>query len=337
MVSTKLRKVGIILAVSGLILTLIVIILGAFTRLTDSGLGCPDWPGCYGHWHVPHHPDDVQQANINFPDRPLEHFKAWAEMVHRYAASFLGLLVITLGVVSFLNRRHPGHPHKLVLTLVVLILVQGAFGMWTVTLKLYPPVVLLHLIGGFSVLSVLHLIVLRLTQVMPPLRDSADRLRGLAWFVLILVVLQIMSGAWTSANYAALACHQLPVCEGQWWQQLDFLEAFGYHPPLSNNFEYGLHLSGDAKQTIHIIHRFGAAITSIGILTLIFFLFKITKRQRYKNFAKALTLLLIIQVGLGLTNVIAWLPLWSAVAHNAVGALLLQAMIGLNYSLNKQQ
>src|SRR5690606_22515250 len=207
-------------------LALCVVILGAFTRLRDAGLGCPDWPGCYGHFTWPGTEEQIANAQARFPDAPFEVHKAWPEVVHRYFAGTLGLVIMAIGALAWKNRRRPEQPLKLPLALLGLVIAQGLFGMWTVTLKLWPQVVTTHLLGGFATLSLLWLLALRLNNRawghpdVPLLHWQA--LKPLAMLGLILVCLQIALGGWTSSNYAALACPDLPTCQGRWLPPMDF-------------------------------------------------------------------------------------------------------------------
>ena len=207
-----------------LVFTLLVILMGAYTRLSDAGLGCPDWPGCYGHIKVPTQDHEIAHAQTIFPDHDINPEKAWLEMIHRYIAGGLGLLVL---FILILCLKTPEAPKKLPIIIVLLILFQGALGMWTVTMKLMPIIVMSHLIGGFSLISLLLLLYLRTR----PRRifnseTHARHLAPLALVSLFVLVGQIMLGAWTSSNYAALACTDLPTCQGAWWPDANFADAF---------------------------------------------------------------------------------------------------------------
>lgn len=313
-------------------LVLVVIILGSYTRLTDAGLGCPDWPGCYGYLTVPHSEARVGEAEMRFPERPVEHFKAWNEMIHRYAAGILGLLVLAIAIAAVARHRKigAGKPLKLPLALLAMIIFQAVLGMWTVTMNLQPVIVMGHLLGGFTTFSLLVLLYLREN---PPrlARETALRsLQGLAALALIVVVAQIASGGWVAANYAALACTNLPVCEGNWSERLDFAGAFSL--PEADNYEFGVH-SYNERMTMHIVHRFGAAVVMAVMLWLLAKLWLNATSAWFRRMAFTLTVLLVAQVLLGITNVLASLPLAVAVAHNAVGALLMVTLVALNFGL----
>ena len=326
-----MRKPGYKLALAGLLLCFIVVILGAYTRLVHAGLGCPDWPGCYGFLTVPQSDHALETAQLRFPDDPVEAFKAWAEMIHRYAAGTLGLLILALAVVGSSRRRDPDYPTGLCIGLLALVVCQALFGMWTVTLKLWPQVVTAHLLGGFATLSLLLLLVLRLSGRLPALHPtrSLTRLRLLARFALAVVILQIMLGGWTSTNYAAVACIDLPTCHGEWWPEMDFHTGFNLlHQEIGPNYLGGM-LEGPGRTAIHFTHRLGALATTFVVLLLGWQLW----RARLHGLALLLCLALTAQVGLGITNVLAALPLAVAVAHNGMAALLLLCTLAVNYRL----
>lgn len=327
------RQILFYLLIGTVILAFVVVVLGAFTRLKDAGLGCPDWPGCYGHLTWPTSADEVNLAQARFPESPVEHDKTWPEMVHRYFAGTLGLVILAIVALSW-HWRHlaPDLPQKLPRFLLLLVIVQGAFGMWTVTLKLWPQVVTAHLLGGFATLSLLWLYVQRLSQWRWP--HSAVNNRGnrrLALAALVLVVVQIALGGWTSSNYAALACPDLPTCHGQWWPQADFAQGFNIFQHVGPNYLGGL-LDNHARTAIHLTHRLGALLVT---LVLCFLSWRLWSQGAEQSKMSAFVLLgvLALQVGLGLSN-IAWaLPLPVAVAHNAGGAILLLVLVTLNHRL----
>lgn len=321
------------LVVVSILLALVVIILGAYTRLTDAGLGCPDWPGCYGHLTVPQADHHVEAANQAYPDRPVEAHKAWNEMIHRYFAGALGLFILAIAVCSIIRRKDNG-PLKLPLILLVLVMFQAALGMWTVTLNLLPVVVMGHLLGGFSVLSCLFLLYLRLADYRLPGGDvQVRRMAGFAAVGIVILVGQIALGGWTSANYAALACTELPVCESGWVDKLDFSGA--YSVPDADNYEYGAHDYGE-RMTMHIVHRVGALITFVYLCWLALRIYVQASSTGVRKIAIWVVLLLGAQVILGVSNVVFSLPLVVAVSHNAVAALLLLSMITLTYTLYRK-
>ena len=322
-----MRKPGFIFAVGALLLGFVVVVLGAYTRLVHAGLGCPDWPGCYGFLSVPRSDAAIELAQLRFPDDPVEAFKAWAEMIHRYAAGLLGLAILGLALLALRWRGRDGYPLKLPLGLLALVICQALFGMWTVTLKLWPQVVTAHLLGGFATLSLLFLLCLRLSGRLPA-DIGLGALRPLARAVLVVVIVQIALGGWVSSNYAAVACVDLPTCHGQWWPEMDFAAGFNIFQEIGPNYLGGM-LYGEGRTAIHFTHRIGALITTLVTLLLAWRLY----RAGLTATAAWLTLVLLTQVSLGITNVLAHLPLAVAVAHNAVGALLLLSMVLVNYQL----
>lgn len=315
------------LAVFSLALAFVVIILGAYTRLTDAGLGCPDWPGCYGHLGVPQQAEHIDAANAAFPERPVEAYKAWNEMIHRYFAGTLGLCILAIAIIA-LVKREPSRPFKLPLALLGLVIFQAALGMWTVTLNLLPVVVMGHLLGGFTVLSCLFLLYLRLSEP----RAHFTGLPAVAVGGVVVLMIQIALGGWTSANYAALACTEFPVCEGQWWSRLDFAGA--YSVPEADNYEFGAH-DYPERMTMHIVHRVGAVITFCYLAFVGLRLLRDKHATVPKHAPVLLLAVLLIQVGLGISNVVFSLPLFVAVAHNAVAACLLLVMLWITWKLSQ--
>jgi cytochrome c oxidase assembly protein subunit 15 len=308
-------------------LALFVVVLGAAVRLNDAGLGCPDWPGCYGVL-IPTD-IDTQTAIEEFPERPVEVGKAWYEMVHRYVATTLGFLIVLITLFAWRNRQMPGQPVKTPIVLLAVVIFQGLLGMWTVTLLLKPVIVMGHLLGGLSTLGLLFWLALE------DLR-SADytRVRRIAWpaaIALVALVAQIALGGWTSSNYAALACPDLPTCLGQWWpEQADFSEGFVMWRGLGVNYEFGI-LEAPARVAIHFAHRLGAVVAT---LILLFVTISLARRQDsgpdMRTACLAVWAALATQVVLGICTVWFGLPLAVATAHNGVAALLLLSVINLN-------
>ncbi len=313
------------LARVALLVTFFVVVLGAYVRLSDAGLGCPDWPGCYGKLIVPE--DAVDLADL-YPERPLEHGKAWKEMIHRYAAGTLGILIFSLAVLSWQRRKlHHAQPVVLPSLLVVLVIFQALLGMWTVTLLLKPVIVMAHLLGGLTILSLLLWLNLNLAQKRQPVDLNAARLRPWAIAATVMLVLQISLGGWTSANYAALACPDFPTCQGEWWPQMDFREGFVFWRGLGIDYEGGV-LHGDARAAIHMSHRIGAILTTLiagaaGVSALL------DANRGIKRIGVVILILLCAQIALGIANVMLRLPLPVAVAHNGVAALLLLSLVAL--------
>ena len=317
----------------------VVVVLGAFTRLVDAGLGCPDWPGCYGHLLWPNSADEVARAEAIFPEAPVEHDKTWPEMVHRYFAALLGLIIIFLCAFMLRYKKQSqdmSAPVKLIFGLLFLVILQGAFGAWTVTLKLWPQVVTAHLLGGFTTLSLLWLLVQRLSRWHWSAGQGSylaiQSLKPWAMAALVLVVLQITLGGWTSTNYAALACADLPKCHGEWWPQADFAQGFNIFQQVGPNYLGGL-LDNHARTAIHLMHRIGAVVVTLFMLFFIWQLFRLPHCTAAKRWAVILLVVLIAQISLGLSNVYFALPLWVAVAHNAFGAVLLLTLVSINHRL----
>jgi cytochrome c oxidase assembly protein subunit 15 len=325
-----MAKPGYRFALFATVLTVLVVVLGAYTRLTHAGLGCPDWPGCYGFIGVPMSEHKQTIAEARFPDAPVEVAKGWYEMIHRYFAGALGLVILGLAVHALRRRSNVEQPLKLPLALLALVTLQAAFGMWTVTLKLWPQVVTAHLLGGFATLSLLFLLTLRLSGRFPPL-DVTPRLRALAAAALLLVIGQIALGGWVSSNYAAVACVDLPTCHGEWWPAMDFANGFHLTQHIGPNY-LGGQLDSDARTAIHMSHRIGAVLVTLVLLALAWQL----KQRAQPRLAALLLLALLVQVSLGISNVVFHLPLLVAVAHNLGGAALLLTLVLINYRLRSR-
>lgn len=322
-----MHKPGYRLALFATLLTVVVVLLGAYTRLTHAGLGCPDWPGCYGFLGVPMSEHKQAIAEARFPEAPVEVAKGWYEMIHRYFAGALGLVILVIAAQAVRRRAEPTQPLRLPLAILALVILQGAFGMWTVTLQLWPQVVTAHLLGGFATLSLLTLLTLRLSGRFAPLQ-LPGRLRTLAAACLLLVIGQITLGGWVSSNYAAVACVDLPTCHGEWWPAMDFGKGFHLTQHIGPNY-LGGQLDSDARTAIHMSHRIGALLVTLALLVLAWRL----HAARLSRLSALLMLALAVQVGLGISNVIFHLPLLVAVAHNAGGAALLLVMVLINYRL----
>jgi len=323
------------LVLISILLALIVVSLGAYTRLTHAGLGCPDWPGCYGLYDVPQTSSEILKAEAAFPERPVEPEKAWNEMIHRYFAGALGLLILFITFLSFKNRE-VGTPVFLPLLILGVVIFQAALGMWTVTLKLMPVVVMAHLLGGLTTLSLLFLLYLRVRRF--HIREGNITLIKFSKFGFIGIALltgQIALGGWTSSNYAALTCTELPICQAGWQEQMTFENSFDLIPPERETYEYG-HLSHASRVTIHVMHRFGAIVVSLYLLWLSFSVMCKASSSFFQQTSLALVTVLVCQVGLGISNVWFSLPLGVAVAHNVVAALLMLTLILLTYGLQRK-
>ena len=250
-----------------MLLALVVVVLGAWVRLSAAGLGCPDWPGCYGHLTVDQAAQNVDAINEAFPHRPFEYHKAIKEMLHRYVASSLGLLIMVLAGLAIANRTDPNQPVGLPIALVALVIFQGLLGMWTVTLLLKPLIVVLHLLGGLTTLGLLGWLAIDPERRARP-KDEAG-LRKLALAGLAMLTLQIALGGWTSSNYAALACPDFPTCQNVAWPHMDVKDAFVLWRGLGIDYEGGV-LDHPARVAIHFFHRLGAIATALilGFLSL---------------------------------------------------------------------
>jgi len=381
------------LTIISIVAAAVVIILGAFTRLSDAGLGCPDWPTCYGHLWIPDSLSEIAIANSAFPDTPVLEGKAWPEQIHRIMASSLGLLCLTmlilvlkrfpssywfkpvmllvglvtltvfraflddkldipllLGLVLFFGSIFTV-PHfkqsnnvKLSLFIAGWVILQGLFGMWTVTLNLWPQVVTAHLIGGFTLISLLWWQLLTLSSTTKPgsgtqhnaialtaIKPRYISLNKLALAGLVVVIIQIFLGGWTSSNYAALACPDLPLCQGQIWPDPDFSKGFNLLQDIGPNYLGGT-MDNASRIAVHLSHRIGAIIVTLILLILAGTLFI----RSYMALSLTLLSVLGIQVVLGISNVAFYLPLSVAVLHNAGAALLLLILVTINYHLNKR-
>ena len=306
----------------------VVVLLGAYTRLVDAGLGCPDWPGCYGFLAVPDTHEEITIAEDAYPHAPVEADKAWPEMVHRYFAGALGLIIALLAVFAIRAREDKSQPLVLPLLLLGLVVFQAALGMWTVTMGLLPIIVMGHLLGGLTTLALLWLLYLKLRDGNRPAYQSP--LRTLSLIGLIIVFLQISLGGWTSANYAAIICTDFPTCQGHWVPPLDFSGAFQISQDGVQSYLGGF-MGNDARVTVHWLHRFGALVTTLYLLLLAVRLFK----GGHPRFAGWLVLVLAVQVTLGISNIVLSLPLAVAVAHNGGAALLLLTMVTLVHAMGQ--
>lgn len=321
------------LVLSALILTFFLIPLGAYVRLSDAGLGCPDWPGCYGQITPHHAADKINAALQTNPDGRVSHAKAWKEMTHRYVAGTLGLLILAIFITAWRQRKHTQRGVGLPLALLLVVVFQAALGMWTVTQLLKPLVVTAHLLGGMTTLALLVWLWRR--ERVQPLRAyfaPVDHMRTFVSIGLLLVVVQIALGGWVSANYAALACSDFPLCQNSWMPPMDFGHAFTLHRNLGETASGEL-LSLSALTAIHWTHRVMALIVTVYLVWLATRLYRISG---YSGIASMLLGTLALQVGLGISNVVFSLPLPIAVAHNAGAALLLAGMVMLNFRVQRK-
>ena len=327
-----------------LFLTFDLVIFGAFTRLTDSGLGCPDWPGCYGSASPVGAQLHIEAAQTAMPTGPVTHSKAWIEMIHRYLATGVGVLIMTLTLVTWKARREeqrklhdPNRSQLLsiwwpVLTLVWVCL-QGAFGALTVTMKLFPAIVTMHLLGGLILLALLRAQSVRYAQVQeqtsPAVVSNGTRLFLMAAFALLW--LQIALGGWVSTNYAVLACTDFPSCQNSFWPVMDFKQGFTLWRELGAGHEGG-YISFQALTAIHYVHRLAAYAVFVVLMLLAFRLQRIPALRQQARWLAGLTLLQIIT---GLSNVVLGWPLFAAVAHTGGAAALVVVLTGIVFSSRK--
>ncbi|MGH8261373.1 MAG: COX15/CtaA family protein, partial [Steroidobacteraceae bacterium] len=341
------------LALAAVLLCFGVVVLGAYVRLTAAGLGCPDWPGCYGHLTPAGAEASLAQGTL-LPGPPLNETKAWHEMIHRYAASTLGFLILLLAALGIASRRESPGRARYAAALLGIVVVQGALGMLTVTWKLRPLIVSLHLLFGMTTLALLWWLLLSLrSQWRAPALAStrpasaARRLdagrhdagrrswvwaRRLAILALVVVAVQIALGGWTSSNYAAIACPDFPTCQGSWWPPMDFRHAFVlWHAP-DIDYQGGI-LTNAARMAIHFTHRMGAVVTTCVLLIAAFAARRQRGLQRPRIVAWFVVAALALQLAIGISMVLRGFPLWLATAHNGGAALTLLAVVALVQSL----
>jgi cytochrome c oxidase assembly protein subunit 15 len=306
-----------------LFLTFDLVIFGAFTRLTDSGLGCPDWPGCYGQASPLGASTHIQSAQDAMPTGPVTHGKAWIEMVHRYLATGVGVLIIALTVGSWrAARRGQTGPSPWWATFtLVWVCLQGAFGALTVTMKLYPAIVTLHLLGGLGLLSLLA--VQSQGHGSKPLQLSRRIHLGL-WTLFVLSVIQVSLGGWVSTNYAVLACADFPTCQGRWWPDMDFEHGFTVVRELGAGKDGG-YLPFAALTAIHFVHRLGAVVVFTAMALLAWQLHT-SHDAAQRRWALALLGLAAWQFASGLSNVVLGWPIVAALAHTAGAAALITVL-----------
>ena len=319
-----------LLTLAALSLTYAVMLLGAYVRLTDAGLGCPDWPGCYGRLLAPAAEQAAALSAVD-PDtysaRPYDAGKAWREMIHRYGGGGLGLLILALTALTGLcARRH----FPLSLGVLALVILQGLLGMWTVTLLLKPLIVTAHLLGGMIILSLLWLLWLRQTAAVGQPPRSLAAAKPYAWLMLAALALQIFLGGWTSSNYAALICPQFPQCRADLWlPPIDFAQGFTLWRETGVDYEGGV-LNAAARPAIHLSHRGGAVLVLLSGLLLGWRLFRSGDRAA-RTLAVIMLSLLGAQIALGVGNIVMALPLALALAHNGGAALLLLSVVTIAY------
>jgi len=299
-------------------MALIVVTLGALTRLLDAGLGCPDWPGCYGQVIPP-----------NLAELPIiDEGKAWMEMIHRYVATALGFIILVLAVAIQSTFNISKKIKWLSRFLLVLVIVQGIFGMWTVTLKLLPQVVTIHLLGGMAILATTFLLIL-MRRTNQEVTGPSSKPKILSLVVLVLLSGQIALGGWTSSTYSGLACTDFPTCDGQMFPPLKMEQAFQLTEFSDRNYEGGL-LDSEARVTIQYTHRVLALVLFLAIVALFF---RLRKTELYKTRANILLGLTVLQIVIGISTAMLMLPLSLALLHNTGAALLLLSVVYIIYSV----
>lgn len=315
-----------------LILTIAVGMLGAYTRLSDAGLSCPDWPGCYETLILPKDRTALAQAQQTFPKQPLITAKAWKEMLHRYLAATLGFLIALLALWSIARRRkNPSQNLWVPCLLVAAVAFQIILGMWTISLKLLPLVVAGHLMGGMTIAALLAW----LWRGAKPKGNTARTQRSIKFWAMLgflILLAQIFLGAWTSTNYAALACPHFPFCHGNLFPALDWGNAFNFVSPIGPNYEGG-HLTMNARVTIQMVHRYGAFITAAFWIPFALYLMCNKINKTLRPWGYLILTLLGIQFVLGVLNVVKLLPIHVAVSHNGLAMILLISIVALLHKL----
>lgn len=313
------------------LLALIVVSFGAYTRLTDSGLGCPDWPGCYGTLSVPESIDQIEKAQAVYPDSPVEIEKAWIEMIHRYIAGILGIMILVIAFMSIRLREQINYSLKWPFFLLGLVIFQAALGMWTVTLLLKPAVVTSHLLGGMTVLGILTFLMHRNYGTHRENFVSNKYERKIIRFSLVLLFIQIALGGWTSTNYAALACTDYPTCHGSLIPEMDFYNAFTIFRELGVT-SIGEPLSLEALHAIQWVHRVGAIVL---LVYLLFVAYILKVNQGFNMWRNVLILVISLQFIIGIANLLLHLPIVLATLHNLGAALLVVILVGINSRITK--
>jgi len=329
------------LAIAGVLLCFVVVVLGAYVRLTAAGLGCPDWPGCYGHL-TPPGAEHGASAPGPYASRPLVPGKAWREMLHRYAAGALGVVILLISALAIASRRLRLVSIPFALALLATVIVQAMLGMLTVTWQLKPLIVTLHLLFGMTTLGLLWWLMLSLPMSSwgaTALHSAGRAISGggaspistasrLAIVGLVALAVQIALGGWTSSNYAALSCPDFPTCQHAWWPHTDYRNAFVLWRAANIDYEGGV-LGNPARVAIHLTHRIGALIAAVTLTLAAAFVLRRRGLSSARLRAWALLAALALQLAIGISMVLRAFPLWLATAHTAGAALLLLATLAL--------
>ena len=312
------------LARAGALLALVVVVMGAWVRLTAAGLGCPDWPGCYGHLHPAAAVAEAPAINALHPTHRFDYGKALREMVHRYAASVVGLITLGLLALSVANRRYALQPRALPLLLVIVVGLQGLLGALTVTKLVAPPIVTLHLAGGLTTLSLLWWLSLSAESREP--RPAERRARAFATGALFLLAGQLLLGGWTSTNYAATACPDFPTCQGSVVPAADWHAGFTLWRGLGTDYEGGV-LDPPARVAIHVVHRLGAVLVGLALVLTAVVAWRSSANRRVHLAAAAVLGAVLTQWLIGMNLIWQGFPLWLGTAHNAGAALLTLSLL----------
>ena len=304
----------------GALFTLIVISLGAWVRLTDAGLGCPDWPGCYGLLTTPDTVDELAKAREYYPNADIDVGKAWREMLHRYMAGLLGLYVF---FITYISIKYSKRSYTLPVLISILIIIQAIMGMLTVTMLVKPTIVTTHLFFGMLTATLLFINSLKYSNI----SMSPEKIPAIALFIIIItwvfLIIQILLGGWTSTNYASLACTDFPKCLDQWYpKEMIFNEAFNVNNLPDVNYEGGI-LAYGAKVAIHYSHRITALILTFVFISALYVVFKLNKHSLLKKLMSISIIFFILQIILGISNVVYSLPLNIAVWHTMNAAILM--------------
>jgi len=331
------------LALTGVLLCLVVIVLGAWVRLTDAGLGCPDWPGCYGHVTPAGAERNEGKIESYSPGWEYDSGKAWREMIHRYAATTLGFIIVLIAAIAIAYRRERPMSPVYAVVLLATVVFQGILGAFTVWWLVKPTVVVLHLAGGLTTLSLLFWLWLKMRRTTRVVRPAAgatriavlDGARRAAIVATVIVGMQTLLGGWTSTNYAAVACPDLPKCQGQWWPEgMDYKDAFVLWRGLDINYTGGV-LEHPARVAIHFTHRLGAIVATLAVLFAAWLAIRNAPTALVRNAGYWAAGALGLQLLIAFAMILKAFPLSLATAHNAGAALLIMALLVLNRRLRE--